>query len=64
MAKEIIMPDASRSQGTITKLLKKVGDPVKRDEPIFESQRTGGRRIQAPEAGTDRDPGTTGRQSP
>ncbi len=38
MATEIIMPQMGESiaEGTITKWLKKVGDPVKRDEPIFE----------------------------
>ena len=38
MATEIIMPQMGESiaEGTITKWLKKVGDVVKRDEPIFE----------------------------
>jgi 2-oxoglutarate dehydrogenase E2 component (dihydrolipoamide succinyltransferase) len=38
MATEIIMPQMGESiaEGTITKWLKKVGDTVKRDEPIFE----------------------------
>jgi len=38
MAAEVIMPQMGESiaEGTITKWLKKVGDPVKRDEPIFE----------------------------
>jgi len=38
MATEIIMPQMGESiaEGTITKWLKKVGDAVKRDEPIFE----------------------------
>jgi pyruvate dehydrogenase E2 component (dihydrolipoamide acetyltransferase) len=38
MATEVIMPQMGESiaEGTITKWLKKVGDPVKRDEPIFE----------------------------
>ena len=38
MATEIIMPQMGESiaEGTITKWLKKVGDPIKRDEPIFE----------------------------
>jgi pyruvate dehydrogenase E2 component (dihydrolipoyllysine-residue acetyltransferase) len=38
MATDIIMPQMGESiaEGTITKWLKKVGDPVKRDEPIFE----------------------------
>jgi 2-oxoglutarate dehydrogenase E2 component (dihydrolipoamide succinyltransferase) len=38
MATEIIMPQMGESiaEGTITKWLKKVGDSVKRDEPIFE----------------------------
>src|SRR5262245_1810541 len=38
MSTEIIMPQMGESiaEGTITKWLKKVGDPVKRDEPIFE----------------------------
>jgi pyruvate dehydrogenase E2 component (dihydrolipoamide acetyltransferase) len=38
MATEIIMPQMGESiaEGTITKWLKKVGDAVQRDEPIFE----------------------------
>jgi pyruvate dehydrogenase E2 component (dihydrolipoamide acetyltransferase) len=38
MATPVIMPQMGESiaEGTITKWLKKVGDPVKRDEPIFE----------------------------
>jgi pyruvate dehydrogenase E2 component (dihydrolipoamide acetyltransferase) len=38
MATEVIMPQMGESiaEGTITKWLKKVGDAVKRDEPIFE----------------------------
>jgi pyruvate dehydrogenase E2 component (dihydrolipoamide acetyltransferase) len=38
MSTEVIMPQMGESiaEGTITKWLKKVGDPVKRDEPIFE----------------------------
>jgi len=38
MPTEVIMPQMGESiaEGTLTKWLKKVGDPVKRDEPIFE----------------------------
>lgn len=38
MATPVIMPQMGESiaEGTITKWLKKVGDPVKRDEPVFE----------------------------
>ena len=38
MATQVIMPQMGESiaEGTITKWLKKVGDEVKRDEPIFE----------------------------
>ena len=38
MATEVIMPQMGESiaEGTITKWLKKVGETVKRDEPIFE----------------------------
>jgi 2-oxoglutarate dehydrogenase E2 component (dihydrolipoamide succinyltransferase) len=38
MSTEVIMPQMGESiaEGTITKWLKKVGDTVKRDEPIFE----------------------------
>ena len=38
MATEVIMPQMGESiaEGTITRWLKKVGDAVKRDEPIFE----------------------------
>src|SRR5512145_2598438 len=35
---DIVMPQMGESiaEGTLSKWLKKVGDPVKRDEPIFE----------------------------
>ncbi len=38
MATEVIMPQMGESifEGTITKWLKKVGDPVQKDEPLFE----------------------------
>jgi pyruvate dehydrogenase E2 component (dihydrolipoamide acetyltransferase) len=38
MQSNVIMPQMGESifEGTITKWLKKVGDPVKRDEPLFE----------------------------
>ncbi|MGH9316335.1 MAG: 2-oxoglutarate dehydrogenase, E2 component, dihydrolipoamide succinyltransferase [Thermoanaerobaculia bacterium] len=38
MATSVIMPQMGESiaEGTVTKWLKKAGDPVKRDEPIFE----------------------------
>src|SRR6266498_3627791 len=38
MATDVIMPQMGESiaEGTITKWMKKVGDAVKRDEPIFE----------------------------
>ncbi len=38
MSTAVIMPQMGESiaEGTVTKWLKKVGDPVKRDEPIFE----------------------------
>ncbi|HLN92861.1 MAG TPA: biotin/lipoyl-containing protein, partial [Thermoanaerobaculia bacterium] len=38
MATEIIMPQMGESiaEGTITRWMKKVGESVKRDEPIFE----------------------------
>ncbi len=38
MATQVIMPQMGESiaEGTVTKWLKKVGDTVKRDEPIFE----------------------------
>ncbi|MBM3802666.1 MAG: dihydrolipoyllysine-residue succinyltransferase [Acidimicrobiia bacterium] len=38
MPSNVIMPQMGESifEGTITKWLKKVGDPVKRDEPLFE----------------------------
>src|SRR6266540_6374511 len=38
MATDVIMPQMGESiaEGTITKWMKKVGDTVKRDEPIFE----------------------------
>lgn len=55
MATEVIMPQMGESiaEGTITKWLKKVGDPVKRDEPIFEiSTDKVDAEIPAPSAGT------------
>jgi biotin carboxyl carrier protein len=38
MATEVIMPQMGESifEGTITKWLKKVGDQVEKDEPLFE----------------------------
>ena len=38
MPSNVIMPQMGESifEGTLTKWLKKVGDPVKRDEPLFE----------------------------
>ena len=38
MAANVIMPQMGESifEGTITRWLKKVGDSVKRDEPLFE----------------------------
>src|SRR5207253_8916689 len=35
---DVLMPQMGESiaEGTVTKWLKKVGDPVKRDEPLFE----------------------------
>src|SRR5499426_267210 len=35
---DVVMPQMGESiaEGTLSKWLKKVGDPVKRDEPIFE----------------------------
>jgi pyruvate dehydrogenase E2 component (dihydrolipoyllysine-residue acetyltransferase) len=55
MPTEIIMPQMGESiaEGTITKWLKKVGDSVKRDEPIFEiSTDKVDAEIPAPVAGT------------
>jgi len=38
MPTNVIMPQMGESiaEGTLTKWLKKPGDPVKRDEPLFE----------------------------
>src|SRR5688500_18740885 len=38
MAKPVVMPQMGESvaEGTIVRWLKKVGDPVERDEPLFE----------------------------
>src|SRR5438128_4507153 len=38
MRTNVIMPQMGESiaEGTVTKWLKKIGDPVKRDEPLFE----------------------------
>ena len=55
MPSEVIMPQMGESiaEGTITKWLKKAGEPVKRDEPIFEiSTDKVDAEIPAPVAGT------------
>ena len=55
MATDVIMPQMGESiaEGTITKWMKKVGDTVKRDEPIFEiSTDTVDAEIPSPVAGT------------
>ena len=38
MAKQVVMPQMGESvaEGTIVRWLKKVGDAVERDEPLFE----------------------------
>ena len=38
MATDVIMPQMGESiaEGTVTKWLKQIGDPVERDEPLFE----------------------------
>ena len=55
MATDVIMPQMGESiaEGTITKWMKKVGDTVKRDEPIFEiSTDKVDAEIPSPAAGT------------
>ena len=55
MASEVIMPQMGESiaEGTITKWLKKVGDVVEHDEPLFEiSTDKVDAEIPAPQAGT------------
>ena len=55
MAKDVIMPQMGESlaEGTITKWLKKVGDRVERDEPLFEiSTDKVDAEIPAPSTGT------------
>ncbi len=55
MAQDVIMPQMGESlaEGTITKWLKKVGDTVERDEPLFEiSTDKVDAEIPAPAAGT------------
>jgi 2-oxoglutarate dehydrogenase E2 component (dihydrolipoamide succinyltransferase) len=55
MASEVIMPQMGESiaEGTITKWLKKVGDSVEHDEPLFEiSTDKVDAEIPAPQAGT------------
>src|SRR6185369_6898162 len=52
---DVPMPQMGESiaEGTLSKWLKKVGDPVKRDEPIFEiSTDKVDAEIPAPSAGT------------
>src|SRR5215207_7887031 len=55
MSTEVVMPQMGESiaQGTITKWLKKVGERVERDEPLFEiSTDKVDAEIPAPAAGT------------
>ncbi len=55
MSTKVIMPQMGESiaEGTITKWLKKVGDTVERDEPLFEiSTDKGDAEIPSPAAGT------------
>ncbi|HET9480888.1 MAG TPA: biotin/lipoyl-containing protein, partial [Candidatus Polarisedimenticolia bacterium] len=55
MSVDVIMPQMGESiaEGTVTKWLKKVGDPVKRDEPLFEiSTDKVDAEIPSPSAGT------------
>ena len=55
MATEVVMPQMGESiaEGTITKWLKKVGDHVERDEPLFEiSTDKVDAEIPSPAAGT------------
>ena len=55
MAKPVVMPQMGESvaEGTIVRWLKKVGDPVERDEPLFEiSTDKVDAEIPAPNAGT------------
>src|SRR6476646_6492857 len=55
MATDVVMPQMGESiaEGTITKLLKNVGDHVNRDEPLFEiSTDKVDAEIPAPAAGT------------
>ena len=52
---DVLMPQMGESiaEGTLSKWLKKVGDPVKRDEPLFEiSTDKVDAEIPAPAAGT------------
>ncbi|MGH9263028.1 MAG: biotin/lipoyl-containing protein, partial [Acidimicrobiales bacterium] len=52
---DVLMPQMGESiaEGTVSKWLKKVGDPVKRDEPLFEiSTDKVDAEIPAPAAGT------------
>src|SRR5688500_16490709 len=52
---DVVMPQMGESiaEGTLSRWLKKVGDPVKRDEPMFEiSTDKVGAEIPAPGAGT------------
>src|SRR6187397_2243055 len=52
---DVIMPQMGESiaEGTISRWMKKVGDPIKRDEPIFEiSTDKVDAEIPAPTAGT------------
>ena len=55
MATEVVMPQMGESiaEGTITRWLKKVGDSVERDEPLFEiSTDKVDAEIPSPAAGT------------
>ena len=58
MATEVVMPQMGESitEGTITKWLKKPGDSVQRDEPLFEiSTDKVDAEIPSPAAGTLKD---------
>ena len=65
---DVIMPQMGESiaEGTISRWMKKVGDPIKRDEPIFEiSTDKVDAEIPAPTAGLDaRRPEPAWRQPP
>jgi 2-oxoglutarate dehydrogenase E2 component (dihydrolipoamide succinyltransferase) len=56
MPTDVVMPQMGESiaEGTIVRWIKKVGDQVARDEPLFEIDRQGGRKFLRRRQGSSR----------